>query len=99
MAGLAGGIFAYYTAATKAGDLFSAVWTFDAVIIVFVGGVGTIVGPIIGSVFFVLLKQLLSLYLPGGMHVLVFGILFIIVVLYLPGGLVGLITKFRKTEA
>ena len=96
MAGLAGGIFAYYTAATKAGDLFSPVWTFDAVIIVFVGGVGTIVGPIIGSVFFVLLKQLLSLYLPGGMHVLVFGILFIIVVLYLPGGLIGVMSKFRK---
>ena len=99
MAGLAGGIFAYYTAATKAGDLFSPVWTFDAVIIVFVGGVGTIIGPIIGSVFFVLLKQLLSLYLPGGMHVLVFGILFIVVVLYLPGGLVGLFAKFRRLES
>ena len=98
MAGMAGGIFAYYTAATKAGDLFSAVWTFDAVIIVFVGGVGTIIGPIIGSIFFVLLKQLLSLYLPGGMHVLVFGILFIVVVLYLPGGLVGLFAKFRRRE-
>jgi len=99
MAGLAGGIFAYYTAATKAGDLFSPVWTFDAVIIVFVGGVGTIIGPIIGSIFFVLLKQLLSLYLPGGMHVLVFGILFIVVVLYLPGGLVGLFAKFRRLES
>jgi ABC-type branched-subunit amino acid transport system permease subunit len=61
-----------------------------------VGGVGTIVGPIVGAVFFVLLKQLLSLYLPGGMHVLVFGVLFIVVVLYLPGGLIGLMTKLRK---
>ncbi len=99
MAGLAGGVFAYYTAATKVGDLFAPVWTFDAVIIVFVGGVGTIVGPIVGAVFFVLLKQVLSLYLPGGMHVLVFGVLFIIVVLYLPGGLIGLMTKLRKKPA
>jgi len=95
IAGLAGGIYAYYAAAAQPGYLFSAVWTFDAVIIVFVGGVGTIWGPIIGSVFFVLLKQLLSLYLPGGSHVLVFGILFIIVVLYLPGGLIGLAGKLR----
>ena len=95
-AGLAGGIYAYYSVAAQAGYLFSAEWTFDAVIIVFVGGVGTIWGPVIGSVFFVLLKQLLSLYLPGGSHVLVFGILFIIVVLYLPGGLVGLMTKLRR---
>jgi branched-chain amino acid transport system permease protein len=96
MAGLAGGVYAYYAAAAQPGYLFSPIWTFDAVIIVFVGGVGTIVGPIIGSVFFVLLKQLLSLYLPGGMHVLVFGVLFIIVVLYLPEGLIGLILKLRR---
>jgi len=96
LAGLTGGIYAYYSAAFRAGGLFEPVWTFDAVIIVFVGGVGTIVGPIIGSVFFVLLKQILSLYLPGGIHVAVFGALFIIVVLYLPGGLVELMTKFRK---
>ncbi|KPK30142.1 MAG: hypothetical protein AMK69_04335 [Nitrospira bacterium SG8_3] len=96
LAGLGGGVYAYYAAAVRPGYLFSALWTFDAVIIVFVGGVGTITGPIIGAIFFVLLKQLLSLYLPGGSHVMVFGILFIIVVLYLPGGLIGLISKFRK---
>ncbi|MFH1490380.1 MAG: branched-chain amino acid ABC transporter permease [Pseudomonadota bacterium] len=99
IAGLAGGVFAYYSTAVQAGYMFSALWTFDAVIIVFVGGVGTILGPIIGAVFFVLLKQLLSLYLPGGSHVMVFGILFIIVVLYLPGGLIGLAAKLRKTSS
>ena len=99
MAGLTGGVFAYYAAAAQPGALFHAEWTFDAVIIVFVGGVGTILGPIIGAIFFVLLKQILSVFLPGGMHVLVFGILFIIVVLYLPGGLIGLISKFRKKAA
>ncbi len=90
ISGLAGGTYAYYSSAAQPGYLFSAVWTFDAVIIVFVGGVGTIWGPVVGSVFFVLLQQLLSLYLPGGTHVLVFGILFVLVVLFLPGGLIGL---------
>ena len=96
LAGLAGGVFAYYATAFKAGHMFEPVWTFDAVVIVFVGGVGTISGPIIGAVFFVLLKQLLSLYLPGGIHVLVFGVLFVIVVLFLPGGLIKLMPKLRK---
>ena len=95
-AGIAGGGYAYYSVAVSAKDLFSAVWTFDAVIIVFVGGVGTIVGPIIGSVFFVLLKQLLSVYLPGGLHVAVFGALFIAVVLFLPGGLIKLLSRLRE---
>jgi branched-chain amino acid transport system permease protein len=97
-AGMTGGVYAYFAAAALPGAMFSAEWTFDAVIIVFVGGVGTIVGPIIGSVFFVLLQQLLSLYLTGGSHVLVFGILFIIVVLYLPGGLIGLVARLRKSS-
>jgi branched-chain amino acid transport system permease protein len=96
MAGLAGGVYAYYSSAAKPGYLFESVWTFDAVIIVFVGGVGTIIGPIIGSVFFVFLQRLLSLYLPGGIHVAVFGALFIIVVLFLPGGLIELMTRLRK---
>ncbi|OGP70085.1 MAG: hypothetical protein A2169_15295 [Deltaproteobacteria bacterium RBG_13_47_9] len=95
-AGLAGGIYAYYSSAVQPGYLFQPVWTFDAVIIVFVGGVGTILGPIIGSVFFVLLQRLLSLYLPGGMHLAVFGVLFIIVVLFLPGGLIELMSKLRN---
>lgn len=96
LAAMGGGVYAYFAAAALPGQMFSAVWTFDAVIIVFVGGVGTIIGPIIGSVFFVLLQQLLSLYLPGGTHVLVFGILFIVVVLYLPGGLIGLLARLRQ---
>jgi len=99
IAGLAGGLYAYYGVAIKPGGVFEPVWTFDAVIIVFVGGVGTIVGPIIGSVFFVLLQQFLSVYLPGGIHVAVFGVLFIIVVLFLPGGLIELVTRLRGNFA
>lgn len=99
IAGLAGGVYGYYAAAAQPGYLFAPIWTFDAVIIVFVGGVGTIIGPIIGAIFFVLLQQILSLFLPGGMHLLVFGILFIIAVLYLPGGLVGIFTKLRKSPS
>jgi branched-chain amino acid transport system permease protein len=99
LAGLVGGVYAYYISACKAGYLFEPVWTFDAVIIVFVGGVGTVSGPIIGSVFFVLLKQLLSVYLPGGIHVLVYGVLFIVVVLFLPEGLIDVIERYRKRIA
>ena len=88
LAGVAGGIFAFYMVAIQPGYVFGAGWTFDPLIIVFIGGIGTLIGPVIGSVFFVLLKQWMSLHLPGGFHLAVFGVLFIIVVLYLPDGLV-----------
>jgi len=94
-AGMAGGVFAYYSVAITAGQMFEHIWTFDAVIIVFVGGVGTILGPVIGAIFFSFLKQFLSMYLPHGFHIAVFGVLFILVVLLLPGGLIELIKKVR----
>jgi branched-chain amino acid transport system permease protein len=96
LAGFAGGIFAYYMVAVQPGYVFSPAWTFDSVVIVFVGGIGTIVGPIFGSVFFVILKQWLSLHLPGGLHLAVFGILFILVVLYIPDGFIELVRRFTK---
>ena len=96
LAGFAGGTFAFYMVAIQPGYVFGPVWTFDPVIIVFIGGIGTIVGPVIGSVFFVLLKQWMSLHLPGGFHLAVFGILFIIVVLYLPEGLIEGIRRHTK---
>ena len=96
LAGLAGGVFAYYATGAYAGSVFEPIWTFDSVLIVFVGGAGTVIGPIIGSVFFVLLQQLLAVYLPGGFHLVVFGVMFILVVLYLPGGMVELVRRRRR---
>ena len=98
LAGLAGGIFAFYMTAIQPGYVFAPVWTFDPVIIVFIGGIGTIIGPLIGSMFFVLLKQWMSLYLPGGFHLAVFGILFILVVLYLPNGLIDVIRRHTRMK-
>lgn len=95
LAGLAGGVYAYYYTGAYAGSLFMPEWTFDSVLIVFVGGTGTIIGPIIGSVFFVFLQQLLAVYLPGGFHLVVFGVLFIVVVLFWPGGIVELVRRRR----
>jgi branched-chain amino acid transport system permease protein len=62
---------------------------------VFIGGTGTILGPIVGAVFFVLVKELLIRNL-GEWHFMVFGILFVLVVLFLPGGLVEAWEETRK---
>ena len=42
----------------------------------YIGGTGTIVGPIIGAVFFVILREFLVLKL-AEMHLMVFAVLFI----------------------
>jgi len=94
-AGLAGGAFAYYHVSYYYNFPFSPLWTFDTVTMVFVGGTGTILGPIIGAIFFVLLKEYLVLNI-GEYHLIVFGVLFILVVLFLPGGLVEVWNKIQR---
>jgi branched-chain amino acid transport system permease protein len=87
LAGLTGGLFAYYHISYYPQHAFSPTWTFDAVLITFIGGVGTVHGPVLGAAFYVLLKEYLALRWVDA-HLLIFGALFVACVLVLPGGLV-----------
>jgi branched-chain amino acid transport system permease protein len=94
-AGLGGGAFAYYHVSYYLNMPFSPLWTFDPMMMAYIGGAGTVIGPIVGSVFFVLIKELLVLNV-GEYHLVIFGTLFILVVLFLPGGLVEAWEKTRR---
>jgi branched-chain amino acid transport system permease protein len=87
LAALAGGAFAYYHISYYPSHAFGPQWTFDAVLVTFIGGVGTLHGPVLGAVFYVLLKEYLAIRWVD-FHLLIFGALFIAIVLLLPGGLV-----------
>lgn len=94
-AGVAGGLFAFYHVSYYYQFPFGPNWTFDALMITYIGGVGTIIGPVIGAFFYVVLKEWLAVSLVE-VHLLIFGALFILVVLLLPGGLVEAWTKIRR---
>jgi branched-chain amino acid transport system permease protein len=87
LAGLAGGAFAYFSASYYPSYPFAPVWSFETLLVVFVGGIGTIVGPLLGSAFFVVGRDALASSFEG-FQVIAFGVLFIVVVLLLPGGMV-----------
>jgi ABC-type branched-subunit amino acid transport system permease subunit len=61
----------------------------------FIGGVGTVHGPVLGALFYVILKETLAVRLVE-VHLLIFGALFILVVLLLPGGLVEAWGRARR---
>jgi branched-chain amino acid transport system permease protein len=108
LAGLVGAAFAYYHPSYYAYLPFTPGWTFDALLVTFVGGIGTLGGPLLGAVFFVLIRDILAsgvldihftlfgtipINLPlADFHLVIFGVIFILVVLVLPGGLVALST-------
>jgi branched-chain amino acid transport system permease protein len=99
LAGLAGGLFAFYQISYYPQHPFSPSWTFDAVLITFIGGVGTIHGPVLGAALFVLVREYLAVRW-ADLHVLVFGALFVAIVLLLPGGLVEVGRRLGwRTEA
>ncbi len=87
--GLAAGtlyIFQVYIQPYKA---FAIDWTVILVFIVIIGGIGTIEGPIIGSLIYVILSQTLSNYM--SVSVLLLGIIAIVIILAMPKGIMGTI--------
>lgn len=69
-------------------------WTVAMVFIVILGGTGTMSGPILGSIIYVLLDEFLSHY-PGWSNIIL-GVLAILVILFLPKGIMGTLqSKFN----
>jgi branched-chain amino acid transport system permease protein len=95
LVGLAGGAFAYYHVSYYPQHTFSPAWTFDAVLMSFIGGVGTVHGPVLGAIFYVILREVLAVQLVE-FHLIIFGVLFMLVVLFLPGGLVEAWNRARR---
>ena len=95
LAGLAGGVYAFYSAVYYYFVPFELIWSFEPVLIVIIGGAGTIIGPILGAVGYVALKELFTVTI-GRFSVPIFAILFIITVLSSPGGLVEATGKIRN---
>jgi branched-chain amino acid transport system permease protein len=71
------------------------VWTESGefIISVMIGGLGTLVGPIIGGVFFTLLRDKVSSVVDW--YFLVIGAVLVVIVLFMPRGLLGLRRLFR----
>lgn len=70
---------------------FGIDWTVALLFIVIIGGIGTIEGPIIGAVIYVLLQQYLSDY--ASVSMLVLGVVAIIIMLIAPKGIMGTIQE------
>jgi branched-chain amino acid transport system permease protein len=72
------------------------VWTESGefIISVMIGGIGTLVGPILGGVFFTLLRDKVSSVVDW--YFIVIGVVLVVIVLFMPKGLLGLRRVFRR---
>ncbi len=72
-------------------DLFGFEISTQSVVMALVGGIGTLIGPLVGGVVVTLLQSVLGSYTER--HLFVLGIIFILFVRFLPGGLFGLLRR------
>ncbi|HZU69117.1 MAG TPA: branched-chain amino acid ABC transporter permease [Ktedonobacteraceae bacterium] len=87
-AGAAGAIYAYFVESIYPATIFDPNFDVAVVLMVFLGGLGTISGPILGALIMEPLQQYLNLqYGENGYNLIILGGIFLLVMLILPRGI------------
>ena len=73
-------------------DVFEIHYTVEAIIIVLLGGAGTLLGPIVGGLIYGVSKYFLAIWLPG-FQLLIFAPIIIIIIVVFPEGTVGMLKR------
>jgi branched-chain amino acid transport system permease protein len=93
LTGLAGALYPG-RAAYATPDLLHWSISGEFLIMVMIGGLGTLVGPIIGGVFFTVLQEKVSSYVQW--YNIVIGLVLVLIVLFVPRGLLGFRHALRR---
>jgi branched-chain amino acid transport system permease protein len=92
IAGVGGILFAYFNCYVNPSELHW-VWSGEALMMMFVGGIGTFWGPVFGALVFTGLRYWVSAYTRYWFGVE--GMIFILVVLYFRGGIAGFLMNLQ----
>ena len=92
VAGLAGGVYAWYVSVFYPDNVFSGDFRIFAIVFALFGGVATITGPIVGVMILYGIYNLIGFTTPQYFQ-LIYGLLIMGLVLFLPAGLVSLATR------
>jgi branched-chain amino acid transport system permease protein len=99
--GMVGALEALRLSVVTPDGALSITWTINIVTTTIVGGIGTIIGPLIGGVFTVYLAESLADY--PELHVLLTGLIVILIIRFAPFGIWGVLKlvagKFVKKKA
>ncbi len=96
--GLAGAFYMNYMAFIDPHVVFSLVdISIMMILVVMLGGAGTLYGPAIGAVIMVVLSEVFRAYF-GHANLLVLGILIILIIVFIPDGVVDISRFFRRKQ-
>jgi len=97
IAGIIGGIYAYWMTFLYPGDAFNVLITMRMIIMAFLGGAGTLLGPIIGASFLAAVEEVLWAEFKYS-YLIIVGFVVVFVVLVLPRGIVGLVKEKARVK-
>jgi branched-chain amino acid transport system permease protein len=93
IAGMSGLLFAYFNGYVNPSELHW-IWSGDALMIMFIGGVGRFWGPLFGALAYTGLRYWISSYTMYWFGIE--GIIFILVVLFFRGGIAGFVMNLQR---
>lgn len=94
--GMIGAMYAYFIGSIYPQYVFDPALSITIVLMGFLGGVGTLSGPIIGAFILEFAQQYFSLNAQTGYYQIFLGALFLIVMLLMPQGIVRSVARFWK---
>jgi branched-chain amino acid transport system permease protein len=90
--GVCGALYASYQSFIEPQDMFGFERAISFVLMAVVGGIGTILGPVLGAAVFVIIEQTLIASFPD-LYLGLYGVLLVLIILFEPLGLSGLILR------
>jgi branched-chain amino acid transport system permease protein len=101
--GMVGGLYFYFLGQIFPQFAYDPLFDVSIALMAFLGGIGTLVGPVLGALVLEALQQYLTQSVSSsGTYLIVYGVLFLIVILVLPRGVIPSLTQFvqsRRTRA
>lgn len=92
--GMAGSLNAYYLGLIDPASAFERGINIALPVTAFLGGIGTLGGPLLGAIFTVPIQQYLTLQFGSvGLDLIVYGVLLLVVILVIPQGLAPVLQK------
>jgi len=92
MAGVAGALFAHSTGYINPG-IYGIEYSFNPVLYSVVGGMGTVAGPVIGTVVISLINEVLKDFGLTYLKNVIIGLIIILTVIFFPRGIAGMLNK------
>jgi branched-chain amino acid transport system permease protein len=97
LTGMCGGVYAYYIGSVYPPFAFDALFDVTVALMAFLGGLGTITGPVLGALILEPVQQYLNTQLTdAGLALIIFGALFLIVIGFLPEGIVPALGRLLR---